>query len=49
MVKVYDKQHEDMRYCIRKYDETLSLKVGKTEFVTLKGQLEDMFIPRKEI
>ena len=49
MVKVYDRQHDEMRYCIRKFDETLSIKCGKTEFLQLKGELQDMFIHKDEI
>ena len=36
LLNIYTKDNQDMRECIEKFDETLSLKANKSDIVTMK-------------
>lgn len=48
-VGAYDKAMQEFKYCIRQFDEMISMKANKVEFFQMRGDLEKMFIPRYEV
>ncbi len=44
-----NKQNEDVRECVIKFDQDLSLKCNKSQLLTIKGDLTKTFIQKEDI
>ena len=44
LIEKYTQDNEDMRTCVRKFDEDLSLKANKAQIYTMYEELEQQFM-----